>query len=329
MLASSRSLRVIDSGAASALQSQTIWHALAYGVSETGQATLSFVQPAAPYVCLGYHRALEELDLGFCAAAGLPVFRRMVGGGPVYLDDDQLFFQIILPVREVPMVRAVALERLLLPAVQAFRECGVDASLRDGEICVGDRKICGHGAGQIADAVVVCGNLIGGFDHECATRILRLPDLAIRTEVERMMRRYVLATPAPMADFKAALISAYAAAFEWTPEPGEMSTVERAELVRLDREFVTSEWVTGQIPSRGPTIRIKIREGVRVARAQRGDTTLLVSSVAGTVVHAELTGVHDLTPVLGRRLGDVASTLRDNIPGLAFEAFELAMELAA
>lgn len=329
MLASSRSLRVIDSGAASALQSQTIWHALAYGVSESGQATLSFVQPTQPYVCLGYHRGLDELDLGFCTAAGLPVFRRMVGGGPVYLDDDQLFFQIVLPLREVPMVRAVALERLLLPAVQAFRDCGVDASLRDGEICVGDRKICGHGAGQIADAVVVCGNLIGSFDHACATNILRLPDPAIRDEVERMMRRYVLATPAPTADFKAALTSAYAAAFRWVPRRGELSTSERSELARLDREFVTSEWVAGEIPSRGPTIRIKIREGVRVARAQRGDITLLLSSVAGMVVRAELTGVSDMTPVLGRNLGEVASALRDHLPGLGREAFELATELAA
>lgn len=329
MPASHRSLRVVDFGVASGLQSQTVWHALAYGVSESGQATLSFVQPSHPYVCLGYHRGLEELDLDYCAAAGLPVFRRMVGGGPVYLDDGQLFFQIILPLPDVPMVRAVAMDRLLRPAVQAFRECGVDAALRDGEICVGDRKICGHGAGQIADAVVVCGNLIAGFDHAGATRILRLPDPAIRREVERMMRRYVLATPVPMADFKAALTSAYAMAFGWEPLPGELSSSERSELARLDREFVTADWVAGQVPPRGPTIRIKIREGVRVARAQRGGITLLLSSVAGTVVRAELTGVPDLTPVVGCELGEVAATLRDQVPGLGREAFELAMELAA
>ena len=39
---------------------------------------------------------------------------------------------------------------LLEPAVTAFRTVGVPASLDDElEICVGDRKICGHGAGQI------------------------------------------------------------------------------------------------------------------------------------------------------------------------------------
>jgi len=62
---------------------------------------------------------------------------------------------------------------LLEPAVTAFRTVGVPASLDDElEICVGDRKICGHGAGQIDDAVVLCGNLIETFDtigrHVCS-----------------------------------------------------------------------------------------------------------------------------------------------------------------
>jgi len=59
--------------------------------------------------------------------------------------------------------------------VTAFRTVGVPASLDDElEICVGDRKICGHGAGQIDDAVVLCGNLIETFDHDRAARVLAI-----------------------------------------------------------------------------------------------------------------------------------------------------------
>ena len=85
-------LRVLDFGRVSALRSQTLWHALAYGVSAGGAPTLSFMRPSRPYVGLGYHRRLEEADIEACREAGLPVFRRMVGGGVVYLDENQQFF---------------------------------------------------------------------------------------------------------------------------------------------------------------------------------------------------------------------------------------------
>ena len=76
-------LRVIDFGSVTPLRSQTLWHAVAYGVSAGAAPTLSFVRPSAPYVCLGYHRDLEEVDQEYCRSHGLAVYRRMVGGGPV------------------------------------------------------------------------------------------------------------------------------------------------------------------------------------------------------------------------------------------------------
>ena len=52
----------------------------------------------------------------------------MVGGGPVYLDADQLFFQICLPARAVPAASRQALRVLLEPG--------------------GDRLSCGRRAGR-------------------------------------------------------------------------------------------------------------------------------------------------------------------------------------
>src|SRR5204862_370211 len=84
----------------------------------------------------------------------------------VYLDEHQQFFQICLPLDAVPRSREHALRRLLEPAVAAFRAAGVPAELDDDlEIVVGDAKICGHGAAQIEDAVVVVGNLIGRIER--------------------------------------------------------------------------------------------------------------------------------------------------------------------
>ncbi|MGE5132413.1 MAG: biotin/lipoate A/B protein ligase family protein [Gemmatimonadota bacterium] len=307
-------LRVIDFGRVSPLRSQTLWHAVAYGVSAGEPATLSFARPSAPYVCLGYHRDLAEVDLGYCQAEGLPVYRRMVGGGPVYLDDGQLFFQICLPAGAVPAARLDALRMLLAPAVAAFRAAGVDARLDDdGEICVGDRKICGHGAGQIEDAVVVCGNLIERFNHQRATRVLALPGPAQRAETLRLMRRYVTATPADPAAFQAAAITAYASALGLAAAPGELTGDEQARLAELDARFSDRDWLAG--PTRpqaagAPARQVKVRAGVWTAGGFRGGAQIVVSVVRGHVDRAWLRadGLNGMTQAAESALAGVPVT---------------------
>lgn len=283
-------LRVIDFGRTSALRSQTLWHAIAYGVSAGAPPTVSFMRPAEPYVCLGYHRSLEEVDVDYCAAEGLPIYRRMVGGGPVYLDSDQLFFQITVPAADVSPSRLTALRDLLTPAVDAFRAAGVDARLdHHMEITVGDRKICGHGAGQIEEAVVVCGNLILGFDHERATAVLKLPDEGMRAEVLQLMQRYVTATPADPEAFQRAAVDSYAAALGLEPVAGGLTEAEEAVLDELDERFASEEWIAGPVRRpRRKARQVKVRAGIWVFAAEHEDAEVMASVVEDSVQRARL-----------------------------------------
>jgi lipoate-protein ligase A len=308
-------LRVIDFGRVTPLRSQTLWHAVAYGVSAGAPPTLSFARPSAAYVCLGYHRGLDEVDQEYCRRAGLPVYRRMVGGGAVYLDEGQLFFQICLPARMVPASRLDALRTLLAPAVTAFQAAGVAANLDDDlEICLGDRKICGHGAGQIEDAVVVCGNLIERFDHEQAARILALPDQAQRAETLRLMRRYVAATPVDAAAFKSAMSRAYASALGMTPGPGAVTAAERGRLAELDERFTSDEWLAGPATggrARGARARqVKVRAGVWTLAAANGPARVVASVVRGSVARAYLTapGLNGSTDAAQRAITGIPLT---------------------
>ncbi len=64
----------------------------------------------------------QELDLEHCRRSGLPVFRREVGGGAVYLDRHQLFWQVGLR-RDHPLVslnREASYRRFLAPVVAAW-----------------------------------------------------------------------------------------------------------------------------------------------------------------------------------------------------------------
>lgn len=328
-------LRVVDFGRVAPLRSQTLWHAVGYGVSRGAPPTLSFVRPSAPYTCLGYHRDLAEVDRGYCAAHGLPVYRRMTGGGPVYLDSGQLFFQICLPAAMVSAARLDALRTLLAPAVTAFRAAGVAARLdSDTEICVGDRKICGHAAAQVEDAVVVCGNLIERFDHERATAVLALPDAEHRAETLRLMRRYVTATPADVASFRDAMTCAYADALGLRSQPGELTAGERATVAELDARFTDQRWLAGP---QGPATRqpgvpavrqVKIKAGVWTFAAVNGAARVVAAVVAGAVERVTLAapGLNGSTAGVERALTGVPL---DKVPAELGRFGEPGRQLAA
>lgn len=310
-------LRVIDFGTAAPLRSQTLWHAVAYGVSGGAAPTLSFVRPSDPYVSIGYHRRLDEVDLETCAANSWPVYRRMIGGGPVYLDSGQLFFQITVPVKAVPAARRDALRWLLTPAVEAFRAVGIPAELDEHlEIVVGDRKICGYGAGQIGDAAIVAGNMIIEFDHHAAASILRTPSLTARDELAQLIRRYVAATPGDPSAFKAAAVDAYCQALSLAPRDGVLNPIERDRLDELDQRFLTQTWLEGRSRPDPVGWQVKIRAGVWMFAAQDPQAELVVCVANDRVLRAHLqhVGLNGSSPSLeaelaGLTLAEAASTL--------------------
>ena len=98
-------------------QSQLVYHAL----PRLGMEGLILLSPASPYVCIGYHQDVnQEVDLDYCQENGIPVFRREVGGGAVYLDGRQLFYQLVVN-RDHPVAtgdKTAFDERLLAPVAK-------------------------------------------------------------------------------------------------------------------------------------------------------------------------------------------------------------------
>lgn len=270
MVATSSELRVLDFGSVSPLRSQTLWHALAYGVDGGAPATVAFCRPTGPYVSVGYHRSLDEIDLSWCGRRGLPVYRRMVGGGPVYVDEAQLLFQLVLARQLLSPSRTEAVRRVLGWVVPAFVAAGLDAALdAHGEISVGERKVCGHGAVEIGRAVAVVGNVLGRFDHHAATAILAIADAARRVEVEQAMRRYVGAGEATVDPdaFKVVAVGSLARHLELEPRPGSLTPQEHAQVLVLDEQFESDSWRVGSGRPGPRALDVKIRAGVHVTDA--------------------------------------------------------------
>jgi len=168
-------------------ESQLIYHALA----ELGWEALSLVSPATPYVCIGYHQdADQEVDLEYCKAKGVPVFRRDLGGGAVYLDGNQLFFQLILhnDNPEIPKSKGVFYQKFLQPVIDVYRRIGIPAEYKPiNDVVAGARKVSGTGVGEIGNCVVFVGNLIVDFDYEAMARVLKVPDEKFRDKIHKTL----------------------------------------------------------------------------------------------------------------------------------------------
>jgi len=72
------SIRLLDLGYVAPLHSQAVYHAVGHALDAAAPDTIILVSSDRPYVCVGYHQALEkEVDLDYCRDHGLPVYRRV------------------------------------------------------------------------------------------------------------------------------------------------------------------------------------------------------------------------------------------------------------
>ncbi len=291
-------LRVIDAGDAGAYRSQALWHGIASAMRPGATPVLSFCRPAEPYVGLGYHRSLRELDLDACRRRSLAVIRRRIGGGPVYLDSDQLFFQVTLAADRAP-ARVDRLYQLCLePAAEAFRALGLPARLGAGnDITIGHgtgrRKISGTGAGRIGDGVVVVGNVMFRFPHQRMIEVLALPSDRLRRECLRLMRRHV----ASLADEGLegvgadraceALLEAYGEAFGEARESA-LTEAEETEIRRWQDRFQDPDWLAG--PGQPPPAahRVKISADAWLVAAAADGLSVEVSIAGGKIERARV-----------------------------------------
>ncbi len=186
-------LRVLDFGYVPALKSQAVFHGLAFAMKADDDPILSFANPETPYVSVGLHQEVEqEVDLEFCCSKGLPVYRRRVGGGAVYLDRNQLFTHFIYPRAKAPDYAVNLYPMFIEPVVRTYKELGVEAAYRPiNDIQVAGRKIGGTGAATIGEATVMAGSFMFDFDTATMSKCLKVPSEKFRDKLKSTLDDYM------------------------------------------------------------------------------------------------------------------------------------------
>jgi len=296
--------------------SQLLYHAL----PRVGREGVILCSPATTYVCIGYFQDVEqEVDVDFCRENGIPIFRREVGGGAVYLDGDQLFFQLILH-RDNPLVPAgkIAFYRKFLQApIEAYRALGIPAEYREvNDIVANQRKVSGCGAAEIGDYYVLVGNLIVDFNYEMMARVLKVPDEKFRDKIYKTIHENLSTIEREIGSVppREELWSLMAGKFAEMLGPMEVvTTVDeewRARTDELAARFLTDEWLY-QKRRPGAGREVRIRAGVEVkqkmhkapgglirATTQVQDGAIAAISISGDFFFFPEEGLADLEAAL-------------------------------
>lgn len=245
------SVRVIDMGLVSPLHSQAIFHGVAHAMTPETANTIVLVGPTDPYVSVGYHQELEkEVDLEYCRAHDLPVFRREIGGGAVYLDKGQIFTQWIFNRGQLPMDLEKRFALYIQPLVETYRQLGIDAMLRPiNDIHVAGKKIGGTGAAQMGDADVVVGSLMFDFNFDLMARVLKVSSEKMRDKIYQSLNQYMttmkreLGQTPDYAEVKKQYLHHCSQLLEADLEMDEPSEAELVATVEIESRFVSDEWL--------------------------------------------------------------------------------------
>ncbi|MCY0886038.1 MAG: ligase [Firmicutes bacterium] len=259
------------------LTSQALYHALPV----MGEEGVVLCWPTSPYVCIGRHQDLADVD----PAAGVPVVRRKVGGTLVYLDDRQIFYQVILRPAGRNRTPGGWYRQALEPVVGYLREQGLDAELREpADILVDGRKVSGNGGGYIGDMAVVVGNLLLDFPVDRMAEVRASPHPAFRSAFRDSMRRqlttlrrYPAFAELSMQAVMEGLAGAYAAYLggEVRPVPWERW---RDPVAAVGRSLIDPDWLAQERLS-GRMQQVKVREGVFVRALPLADGRMLIAEV--------------------------------------------------
>lgn len=264
---------VYNPGIVSWWETQCYYHALAY----LNREGVIICRPTEPYVCLGLHDDLDqEIDQEFCKSINLPLLRRETGGGVVYLDSRQIFYQVVLH-REnhlLPLKRDKYFASVLQPAIDVCRSLGIAAELAPpADIKAGGRKCSGNAAGDIGQAVAYVGNLIIDFDFEMMSNVLKVPAPAYRRYLCRAMQDNMLTLADQVKsidiyEVASKLISGFERIFGRLEEKPLDDELKKTAVSLRDR-LTSHEWLS--LPGRRSRLRrIKIVEGLFLQECESG-----------------------------------------------------------
>jgi lipoate-protein ligase A len=269
-----------------------------------------------PAVIIGKHQnALEEINLRFVREHGIPVLRRLSGGGAVYHDCGNLNYSFITDNRPENVLN---FRKFTEPVVTALRSLGVRAELSGrSDLRVDGLKMSGNAQYLAAQRMVSHGTLLFDSDLTRLSQALKVSSGVIESRAVRSVRSQVtnlcpyLPVGFSISDLRQALLDSIFAGH--TPIPRLELTEQdwRAVYALAESRYRSWDWNFGQSPV------FRVRREIHTAD---GAIRVRVEVLNGRVTDFELSGV--------ARADSAIIGLRSRLAGVRFTPEDFSQALS-
>ncbi|MHA2431255.1 MAG: lipoate--protein ligase family protein [Promethearchaeota archaeon] len=298
-------------------QSMLIFHALARMEIEA----LVIVSPKTPFISIGYFQdAIQEVSIEYCKNNGLPIIRREVGGGTVYLDRNQIFYHVIWNKDNPNFPKRISdiYHYLSTPPIETYDVYGIKTQFREiNDIITSQgRKIAGLGGADIHNSMVFVGSIILDFNYEKMVNAIKVPDEKFRDKIFKTMEENVttmnreLGRIPPRNVIIKTLIKNYESILGKL-KPATLNNEIINKMKELYVRFNSTEFLFKKTP-RIPT-SVKIKEGVEILygmhKAQGGLIRTAQEVESRKLRDVGISGDFTLYPK--KELGEIEKTLKD------------------
>jgi len=179
----------------------------------------------------------DEVELGFCRAARIPVLRRCSGGASVVIGPGCLMYAVVLSLDARPVLRFVesAHRYVLERTAAALQSCGVEVALQGtSDLAVDDRKISGNSLRCKRRALLYHGTVLYAMPGALIAQCLKTPPRQPEYRRARAHADFVTCVAQPFSELRAALLRAWDAREPLETWPQELTRELAAERYARD-----------------------------------------------------------------------------------------------
>ena len=198
-----------------------------------------FMWQVEPSVIFGRNQVMEsEVNIDYCRANGIHIYRRKSGGGCVYADMDNVMLSYITDGDNVGFTFNRFVQMILL----VLRKMGIEATgTSHNDIMIGDRKVCGTAFYQLPGRSIVHSTLL--YDTNMQHMLNAITPSAEKLEkkgIQSVRQRITLLkdhTSMTLEEVKK-LIREMLCVGERVLTPAEVKDIEELEQTYLRKDFI-------------------------------------------------------------------------------------------
>ena len=176
-------------------------------------ATLRFWESPEYFVALGYTNSSHvEADEAACAAANVPILRRVSGGGTVLQGPGCLNYALVHPIAPGQTLNVEATNQMVMETQRAAFEALLGEPViiaGHTDLATGNLKFSGNAQRRKSRHFLFHGTILLDFDLELVQRLLRVPSKEPNYRGKRSHRDFIRNLPVARADVKNALCAAW------------------------------------------------------------------------------------------------------------------------